>query len=461
MTTTRRRTTLATVAFLALLAAGCGNADDGGGAAAPDDEEPATTAAPGDDGGGGDRDTFVAIDGVPGVTDDAIQYAVIGTRANNPLGTCILDCYRDGIDAYFAYRNSEGGIYGRELRIGTELDDELSQNQVRALEVIGSDDAFGVFTATLVASGFGDLDAAGVPTYAWGIHAAEMANRQNVFGHIMPSCASCSGRVVPYAAQISGATRAASLGYGVSENSKVCSQAVAASIELYAADTGVELAYLNDGLDFGLPNGIGPEVTAMREEGVDFISTCLDLNGMKTLAQELQRQGMDDVVLYHPNTYDQAFVAAAGGVFDGDIVSVQFHPFEADPAGTALGDFLHWMEETGSVPTELAMAGWINADLAYEGLLAAGPELDREAVLAATNRITDYDAGGLINPIDWTRQHTPAVEGDPTNDYELECAALVRVVDGAFETVAPPETPWLCWSNETTAWSEPEPTSFT
>ena len=68
------------------------------------------------------------------------------------------------------------------------------------------------------------------------------------------------------------------------------------------------MAYVNDNLAFGLPNGIGPEVTAMKDAGVDFVSTCIDLNGMKTLAQELQRQGMDDVVLYHPNTYNQQFV---------------------------------------------------------------------------------------------------------------------------------------------------------
>ena len=43
------------------------------------------------------------------------------------------------------------------------------------------DDAFGAFQATLVASGWGDLDAAGVPTYAWGIHAAEAANRPHIF----------------------------------------------------------------------------------------------------------------------------------------------------------------------------------------------------------------------------------------------------------------------------------------
>lgn len=456
--TRQARRTLAALAAAALALAACGNSgDDDASSPTTADGGSATTAG---SSGGGDRDTFVPIEGVPGVSDEEIGYAVIGTRANNPLGTCILDCYLDGIEAYFAFRNSEGGIYGRDLVVSEVLDDELTQNQVRSLEVIEGDDAFGVFNATLVASGFADLDAAGVPTYVWGIHATEMAGRQNIFGSAAAICATCSQRVVPYAIQQSEGTRVASIGYGASENSRVCANSTADSVRMYADDIGAEVVYVNDNLAFGLPNGIAPEVSEMKDLGVDFITTCMDLNGMKTLAQELERQGMQDVVLYHPNTYNQRFVAEAGGVFDGDIVSVQFRPFEADPEGTGLEDFFQWMEETGSDLTELAMVGWINADLAFQGLLAAGPEFDRASVLAATNAMTAYDADGLINPVDWTRQHTPATEGDPSTDYALECAALVRVVDGEFETLGPPDKPWLCWSNETLDWSDPVPTSF-
>ena len=451
----------AALAVVVLTAGACGNSGD--------DEEaaPSTTAAEEPDADGDDvetgddqRDTFVELEGVPGVTDDEIGYAVIGTQSNNPLGTCILDCYRDGIDAYFAFRNSEGGIYGRQLVVSEELDDELAQNQVRALEVIEGDRSFGSFNATLIASGWGDLDKAGVPTYAWGIHATEAAGRQNIFPSLAVICGDCTGRSVPFAAKTAGASKVASLGYGASENSKVCAGAVARSVERYGTDVGAEVAYVNDSLDFGLPNGIGPEVTAMKRAGVDFISTCLDLNGMKTLAQELDRQGMPDVVLYHPNTYNQQFVAEAGDLFEGDIVTVQFRPFEADPGDSGLEDFLHWMEETGSELSELAMVGWINADLAFQGLLAAGPEFDRAKVIAATNRMTAFDADGLIVPIDWTRQHNPPVEGDPSNDYPQECVALVRVKGGEFETVAPPDKPWLCWDSEDLGWSEPVPTDI-
>lgn len=444
------------VALLLAIAASCGNSSDDDGGGATTTESDGSTPEPAD----GDRDTFVEISGVPGVTDDEITYAIVGTKANNPLGNCILDCYRAGVEAYFAFRNAEGGIYGRDLVVGDVLDDELGQNQVRSLDVISSGEAFGAFQATLLATGWGDLDGAGVPTYSWGIHATEAANRPHIFPSTVIRCADCTGRSVPWAAQEVGAKRGASIGYGISENSKVCTRTVAESYELYAEDTGVELAYTFDDLDYGLPNGIGPEVTAMKEAGVDFISTCIDLNGMKTLAQELERQGMGDVVLYHPNTYSQQFVADAGSLFEGDVIAVQFLPFEADAEGTALDDFLEWIVRQGAEPSELAMVGWLNASLAFEGLLAAGPEFDRDKVTAATNALTEFTAGGLLEPIDWSQAHTPYTQATRSVDTGRECTALVRVEDGELTTMAPPETPWLCWSQADLAWSEPEPTSF-
>ena len=236
---------------------------------------------------------------------------------------------------------------------------------------------------------------------------------------------------------------------------------MAASVEMYGDDVGAEVVYTNDDLDYGLANGIAPEVTAMKAAGVDFISSCIDLNGMKTLAQELRRQGMDDVVLYHPNTYNQSFVTEAGDLFEGDFVSVQFRPFEAEAADTALADFLEWMDETDAEVSELAMVGWLNASLAFEGLLAAGPDFDREKVTAATNRLTEFTAGGLIEPVDWSQGHTPYTEATRDVDTGPECTSLVRIVDGQFETVAPADSPWLCWDGGDRSWSEPEPTNFT
>ena len=420
-----------------------------------------TPATPGTTPGTTATDTFVPISGVPGVTDKEISYAVIGTKANNPLGTCILDCYLTGIEAYFAFRNSEGGIYGRQLKVGATLDDELGQNQVRALEVTSSTDYFGDFNAALLSNGWGDLNDAGVPTYTWGIQAADEVGREANFPTVAPPCADCTSRTVAYVGTLFKATKVALLGYGISENSKLCAQAAAKSVEKYSSETGQTVAYLNENLDFGLANGIGPQVTEMKNAGVDYIATCIDLNGMKTLAQELDRQGMQSVHMYHPNTYNQDFVKEAGDLFAGDIVAVSFRPFEADRKSTGLDNYLTWMDKQGSPLTELAMDGWINADLAYRGLVEAGPEFDRAKVIAATNKLTSYDADGLIVPIDWTRQHNAPTQEDPvTNGYASECPALVRITGGAFEVVGTKDKPFLCWSNANRNWSEPVPTDF-
>jgi hypothetical protein len=439
---------LSVLAVSGLVAAACSNSGDDAGETTADESEATAHEA-------------VPLGDVPGVTDDEIRFAAFGTRTNNPTGACVLDCYVDGIEAYFAFRNSEGGVHGRDLVLSEALDDALSENQERALEIVSADDAFAAFSATQLASGWHDIADAGIPLYVWGIHSVEMNGQEGIFASNGVICGTCTARSTPYAGTLVDATSVGVLGYGVSQASKDCANAQARSVERYAGETGQEVGYLNDDLGFGLPNGIAPEVTAMKGAGVDFITGCLDLNGMKTLAQELERQGMGDVPMLHPNTYDQNFVAEAGGVFDGDIVQVAFRPFEADTGDSALGDFMEWMDETGSEPTEVAMVGWMNADLAYEGLLAAGPEFDRAKVIAATNEMTDYTADGLLNPIDWSRQHEAPTEDDPaTHGSARDCWAYVRVDDGEFEVVGDETSPWVCWDGANRDWGEPEPTNF-
>ncbi len=405
-----------------------------------------------------DRNEFVPIEGVPGVSDDEISVAVVGIREFNPLGTCILDCYITGVQAYFDYINDGGGIYGRDLVIGEEIDDQLFQNQQAALDIISNNASFASFQATLGASGWGDLHDAGIPNFVWNIHATESANRDTVFGHIAAVCATCTSRAVPWLASISDSTTVATLGYGDSENSRVCAESLADSVEFYGDDLGLTVGYRNPNLEFGLAGGIGPEVTQMKEAGVDFIATCIDLNGMRTLADELVRQNYrDQVTMYHPNTYDVDFVAEAGNLFDGDYVIPQFAAFEYDTGSELKALYDEWVPRHGGPTAEQTMIGWINADTMLQGLLAAGPDFDRQKVIDGLNNLT-YTADGLINPIEWGRQHVPPTENDTSSDYELECLSAVQMQDGGFVGFQP--APFMCWPNDTSAWSDPVPTNF-
>ena len=459
MTTTRSasllRRLLLLLAVFALVATACSSDDDDGDDASPSEE-------PSDTGDDGDDEEAVPVD-APGVTDDSISVAAFGTNSNNPLGTCVLDCFIDGIEAYFAYVNSEGGVYGRELEISVTLDDELGKNKERALEIVSAqDDVFAAFSATQIASGWGDIASAGIPLFVWNIHPAETKGQEGIFGNAASICIECTRRHTAYAVQQAGATKVATLGYGVSQNSKLSAQAAADSVEKYSDELdGAEVVYTNVDLAFGLPNGVGPEVSAMKDAGVDFVLASIDLNGMKTLSQEMARQGMGDVPLYHANTYDEAFVKDAGDLFVGDYFGVGFQPFEGESESQAL--FQKWMQETGSEVKEISVVGWINAHLLHQGLLEAGPEFSREKVIAAINDIEDYTADGLTPPVDWGRQHEPPTEDDAkTNGNDPDCFALLTWSGEAYEFVEPssPEEPFICWPAETRDWSEPEARSF-
>ena len=76
-----------------LVLAACGASDD-------DESSPTTKPGTGQSGSGEGNGEFQPISGVPGVSDDAIAYAALGTGAAcDPLGSCNYASYVEGIKA--------------------------------------------------------------------------------------------------------------------------------------------------------------------------------------------------------------------------------------------------------------------------------------------------------------------------------------------------------------------------
>ncbi|HEY6533482.1 MAG TPA: ABC transporter substrate-binding protein [Acidimicrobiales bacterium] len=444
------RTALLLLAALALIASACSS--DSSTEAEGTTETTASSST-----------SFVEMSGVPGVTDTEIRYSMVGTEANNPAGTCMLSCFQDGVDAYFDYRNDEGGIYGRQLVVSDVLDDEFANNQLKSIEVITNDDTFGTFVASVLPIGYTDLADAGIPVYTF-LSDGVLGARDTIFAPAMSStCTTCTRFDMAYAVKLAEATKVGTLGYDIGQSAD-CARFAGDSVELYSSElNGAEVAYLNVNLQYGMSNGVAPEVTAMKNAGVDFVFACLDLNGMKTLAQEMERQGMGEVPMYHTNSYDADFMATNATLFEGDYVGTLLRPLESNSEGTALEQFTEWMEKAGAQPTEVAMHGWIAADMAYQGLVAAGAPFTRQSVIDATNGIEDYTAGGMLSPLDFGRQHQPPTQDDPATHGSIPwCFAILQVESGAFTVAAPAsdDKPFLCWPGDTRDWSEPEASTF-
>ena len=442
--------TTTAVLVLALVLSGCGSS--GKHVATNDTATTVTTEKP------------VSITGVPGVTDGEIRFSAIGTSSNNPPGTCVLPCFADGIKAYFDYRNSQGGLVGRKLVLSKVLDDELghepgqgardrdpSQRHVRDVRV------------TRLATGWTDLAEAGIPTLrvehqpaADGGAAADLRQqRASRASHVH------SDAMLPYAvAARREEGRHAWLWRQL--DSKTCADTYAQSIKAYSADIGgAKAVYTNDDLAFGLPNGVGPEVTAMKEAGVDFIIGCLDLNGMKTIAQELVRQGLK-IPMLHRSSYDATFIKNNANLFEGNIIEAHFRPFEANTASTLLASFKAQMSKQGKAQTEPAMFGWIAADMAYNGIKLAGQPFDRKKVIDALNtKATTFTAGGLVPPLNFGQQHVAPTETDQSHALQYDCNAYLKVTNGQMSMFGgTKDKPFVCFPGDTTAWSEPTLMNF-
>jgi hypothetical protein len=181
----------------------------------------------------------------------------LGTGPSNPLGYCLLECYQGGVQAYFDYRNSLGGVNGRDLVIGVVADDEVANTQVKALELISDDSIFGIFAAPLQYAGFADIGASGVPLYTTFPASVEANGFDNIYIPVGTQCTNCINPASVNAAVIAGGTKAASIGYGVSQASKDCVNRTEAEYAKFGAGAGVEFVYKNDDLPFGFPNGLG------------------------------------------------------------------------------------------------------------------------------------------------------------------------------------------------------------
>ena len=184
----------------------------------------------------------------------------------------------------------------------------------------------------------------------------------------------------------------------MSDSSKKCAQASRDTANTYGPDIGgAENVYFNDDLAFGFPNGIAPEVSAMKDAGANGLVACIENTGYATVLEEAQKQGLSMKALL-PNAYNAEYMSTQGGLFDGSIVQVSFRPLEATHI-EAQDKYLEYMDKLGKTNSELAVIGWINASLAYEGLAAAGPDFSRQKVIDATNQFTDFTADGWIAPV--------------------------------------------------------------
>ena len=398
----------------------------------------AVTAAPGSAGGNGDgaAQQFPAVD-QPGVSDTEIRVGGVAAETNNLVGDTFGSTF-DGVKAYFNMVNAskDKGIYGRKLVLSEERDDQFSNNRQEVQSLLDSN-VFAVLpVATTLFTGAELLSQANVPTFGWNINAEwgseQGAGPPNFFGEKGSFlCFTCPSQGLPWLAQRLKVKRIALLAYNVAP-SAAAAEGVQAAFEKYPS---ANLEVVDTSLSFGVSDVSGP-VSQIVDKDVQLVTTCMDQNGVLTLAREMRKQG-SDAIMYLPQGYTHKFMEENGRFFQGSYTITFFTPLEVKDKPKGLRDFEKWMKRGGFEQNEHSVAGWINADLFYQGLKAAGPQFTRQSVIDAINAMTDYKAGGLLPGINWQTAHSQeAAEG---------CLVYSKIQNGKFvPSFGPADKPFVC-----------------
>ncbi len=344
----------------------------------------------------------------PGVSATQVDIGAISSKTGPLAG--YFGGLAPGMIAYFNTLNAYGGVNGRKIVLTDSLDDGGSPTQFTqdTHTLIDQDHVFavGVASAWFTPNYF---VATNTPTYGYNV-SGNWQTAPNLFAVGGSTQIYSAGfPTLAYLITKVGAKSVAFISYGPS---------IASSYDACSADAagmkkaGFDVNFVDVAAQLG--GSYASDVQRMQQAGSQLVVTCMQASDNVTLARDIQQYGLK-IKQYWLNGYDQTLLAQYNGVMqDVYVDNTGSVPFEA--ANTAkYGDTYPGMQqyiaamnkyEPAYTYNGVAFQGWQSAALIAQGIKDAGSDVTQANVVSATNKITDFTAGGLSAPVDWTVSHT-------------------------------------------------------
>ena len=409
---------VAVAVLAASVLAACGSSGGSGNASGSGSSSTSTTA-----GSSGPAGT-AAPSNAPGVTPTEIDVGSISTLTG-PIASN-FESLVPGVQAYFDYINAQGGVNGRKLVLAHNLDDGGNPSQFNQLAntLINQDHVFavvGVATAFFSPNLFLET---GTPVYGYNV-TGNWTPGQNLFA--------AGGSIQYYPGgepennwfmQQVHATNVGIVALGVAASQDSC-KAFAGGLP----SAGFKVGYQDLNVAYG--GDPSPDVQRMQQAGVDAILTCMDVNSNIAMARAIKQYGYNVKQLWL-NGNDQPTLDQYQSIMQNVWFSIAHVPFSYATTAASkypgLVAYLNAMKkyEPKFVYDEVALQGWESASLFAQGVKAAGSNLTQANVVAVTNQITNFTAGGLATPVNWTEEH------DVTKVHPPFCNAFIQVKGDAF-----------------------------
>lgn len=355
----------------------------------------------------------------PGVTDKTITLGTISTESGPVpgLGATALAAAR----AYVAYRNSVGGVCGRQLALKT-ADDGADNGRHRAAvnemntKVIG------------LAGGVGGGDAGSadlvvqdeLPVTTVAISDPYQA-AATVFD-INPPFADVRKAIGKYKYLLENGAKTAALVYPATDQTRAEMQTKHKPL-MEAAGIKIVLEQ-----EFPLSTlSFDSSARAVANSKADYMFFLSEVGMSAGMAKSMYDTGYK-LKFQEYITYDPKFIELAGkDAAEGVTAWIRNLPNEEPNSNPEQQQFLRWMDRTspGVTPDTFAAESWAGVKAMVDALNALPGPITRKALLAQLRATKDYDAGGFIGTIHFDRKVT---EG---------CQVAMIVRGGKWQRLAP------------------------
>ena len=368
-----------------------------------------TSSGGGSSGGGSTAGTAAPAGGNGGATDVGVtanSITVGNITSISGVAPGLTQSAQQATQAWAAYENSQGGIYGRQIKVQTADDGNdsgqnfaaVSQDCTSDFAMVGNASGFDGGGATAVAK-------CGIPDMAAEVSTTSAGNVPQIFGaspgnaHYWPL-----GPANYLKSKYPVAVKNAAMVY-----LNIPAPADQASREMKAyTSVGFNYTYVVSAT--ATQTSYAPIVLNMQNKKVQYVTEYSDTSSAARLLQAMQQQNFTpQVVDWFGEEYTPDFINQTQPGSNGDLLLMATSAYEEAGSNPGMQLYLQWLNRVapGAKHDIFGIFAW-SAGLAFaQAAKAAGPHLTRAGLLAQLAQIHNWTGGGVQPPSD-IGNHVPS-----------------------------------------------------
>jgi ABC-type branched-subunit amino acid transport system substrate-binding protein len=337
-----------------------------------------------------------------------------------------------GTQAYFAYVNSQGGVNGRKL-ILDGMDSAFSSGTVasEAQDIAKNDFAIVGGFSLLDGSEKSAVDAGKVPMITQ-VLTPSLDTDPNLYSAIpLVAGGESTGPFLWLKSTYPSAVKAVGV---IGSNTSTTSVIAEQNYRRLTYSLGWKWLFAHD--ESYTTTSFLPDIIKMKSAGVKMVFEPTQQGAyISTIAQEMQQEGLNALLVSDANAYEQGFDPGPAG--NGTIITTVTALYMGEDAKSvpAVATFDKWAKKVDP-QTQLdlyTLYGWINAQLFVQALKGAGANPTRASLDAQLDKITSFNASGLISM------------QDPAQKIPGQCWIAARYENGTWHRISPdPESGFVC-----------------